>query len=246
MNTRRGRASCGLLLAAVLVLTTLMLAGAGAAEPYSGFEKTYSPRGPASLTISNINGDINVTVWNRRTINVRAIAPSSVTIQDQVSGNDISVSVKKSLRVGKATFEVYLPSETSLSLNNIMGRVQVQGVTGHITVNSFDGDVRLLNVRAHSVDVKVTTGNIIFDGDLQGSGLFSLQSVMGNIDITLPGSTSFNLVARALTENINLGDFASSLSASNRSVKGIQGTHLQGGPRLNLTTFNGRILLHRK
>jgi len=246
MNIRGGWASYRLLLLPPVILTLLMLAGAGTAEPYSGFEKTYSPQGPANLTISNINGDINVTVWNRKTVNVRAIAPPSVYIEDQVSGNDITVSVKKSLRVGKATFEVSLPSETSLSLNNIMGRVQVQGVSGHITVNSFDGDVRLFGVRAQSVDVKVTTGNIFFDGDLQGSGTFSLQSVKGDIDITLPGSTSFNLVARALNENINLGDFASSLSAASRGVKGIQGTHLRGGPRLNLTTFNGRILLHRK
>ncbi|HYP28688.1 MAG TPA: DUF4097 family beta strand repeat-containing protein [Blastocatellia bacterium] len=230
----------------VVVLTILLSVGAITAEPYLGFEKTYSPQGPANLTISNIHGDINVTVWNRKTINVRAIAPTSVPIQDQVSGNDISVSVKKSLRVGKATFEVSLPSETSLQLHNIMGRVQVQGVSGHITVKSFDGDVRLINVRAQSVDVNVTTGNIFFDGDLLGSGSFSLQSVKGDIDITLPGSTSFNLVARALNENINLGDFASSLSGANRGVKGLTGTYLRGGPRLSLTTFNGRILLRRK
>ena len=230
----------------VVVLATLTFVGAIPAEPYSGFERSYSPQGPATLTISNINGDISVAVWNRKTISVRAIAPSFVAIEDQVSGNDISVSVKKSLRVGKATFEISLPAETSLSLNNIMGRVQVQGVSGHLTVNSFDGDVRLIDVRAHSVDVKVTTGSIFFDGDLQGSGTFSLQSVKGDIDITLPGSTSFSLVARALNENINLGEFASSLSEGSRGLKGITGTYLKGGPRLSLTTFNGRILLRRK
>jgi hypothetical protein len=96
------------------------------------------------------------------------------------------------------------------------------------------------------VDVVVTSGDIFFEGELQEGGSYSLQSMRGDLDVTVPTQTPFNLNARALSENINLGPFFSSLTGSSRGPKGVSGTHLKGGPRLTLTAYTGRILLHRK
>ena len=119
-------------------------------------------------------------------------------------------------------------------------------MTGHIAVDSIDSDVRLAGVRGSSVDVKVTSGDISFDGELEGEGPFSLQTLKGDLDVTLPASTSFQLVARALSENINLGAFMSSMTGTSRAPKSISGTYQKGGARLSLTTYVGRILLHKK
>jgi DUF4097 and DUF4098 domain-containing protein YvlB len=235
-------------LRAVLVLSgcaCLLIATCWGA-PSANFERNYTPQGTAHLKLSNINGDVYVRTWNKKTLNVRASAASWVTIEDEVTGDEISVSVKRSLRLGRADFEVFVPAETSVSLKNMMGKIEVQGVSGHLSVDSFDSDVRLTAISSPSVDVRVTTGDVSFDGQLQADGSYTFQSVKGDIDVTVPGASSFTLNARALSENINLGDFLSNLSGLNRAAKGISGTYLRGGPRLNLTTYAGRILLHKK
>ncbi|HXG95423.1 MAG TPA: DUF4097 family beta strand repeat-containing protein [Blastocatellia bacterium] len=225
-----------------------MAAGATASEP-ARFERTYTPQGTAHLTISNVNGFIHVTAWNKRAISVSATNASSLAIEDRMVGNDITITVKRSLKslaLGRADFEVMVPAETSLTLKNNMGDIEVRRVAGHITVDSFNSDVRLADVRSSAVDVKITTGDIFFDGQLREGGSYALQSLKGNIDITVPAATPFDLNARSLSGDISLGDFVSSFSGNTRAQRGIIGSYLNGGPRLTVTAYAGRIVLHKK
>ena len=216
------------------------------ADSQSRFERTYTPHRPAHLTISNVNGRVNVVAWDKRTIHARASAAPYISIEDRVIGDDITISTKRNLRMGRADFEVSVPPETSLTIKNIVGNIEVRGITGHVSVSSIDSDVRLVRINSSAVDVLVTSGDIIFDGELRSGGSYSLQSIKGDLDVTVPSETPFNLNARALSENINLGSFLSSLTGSSRGPKGFSGTYLKGGSRLTLTAYAGRILLHKK
>jgi hypothetical protein len=216
------------------------------ADSPSRFERTYAPQRSAHLTISNVNGSIHVNSWDKKTILARASVAPYLSIEDQVIGDDIKISTKRSLRLGRADFEVSVPPDTSVTIKNIVGSIELRGITGHVSVLSIDSDVRLVKVNSPTVDVIVTSGDIFFDGELSEGGSYSLQSMKGDLDVTLPGATPFNLNARALSENINLGTFLSSLSGSSRGPKGVSGTYLKGGCRLTLTAYAGRILLHKK
>jgi DUF4097 and DUF4098 domain-containing protein YvlB len=216
------------------------------ADSQQRFERSYTTQHPAHLTISNVNGFIHISSWDRKNILARASASSSVYIEDHVAGDDITISTKRNLRLGRADFDVTVPADTSLTIKNIVGKIDVRGITGHVSIHSIDSDVQLTKVNSPSVDVIVTSGDIYFDGELREGGSYSLQSMKGDLDVTLPSATSFNLNARALSENINLGSFLNSLSGSSRGPKGVSGTYLKGGPRLTLTAYAGRILLHKK
>lgn len=229
-----------------LLVCAPQLFGPLRAEQNGRFERTYSPRGIANLTISNVNGDIRVSAWDRKTISVRANIASSVSIDDQMAGDDIKIMVKRDLRLGRADFDVSVPSDTSLTLKSFMGDIEVRSVKGHISINSIDTNVRLIGVKSPTVDAKVTTGDISFEGELHEGGSYSLQSMKGDIDVTVPASMPFNLNARALSENINLGSFLSSFSGGTKGPKGVSGSYLNGGPWLRLTAYAGRILLHKK
>jgi len=239
-TTRRVSASL-----CICVLLVLAL-GPSSVDSQSRFERTYTPQRSAHLTISNVNGSIHVTAWDRKTILARANAAPSVRIEDQTVGDDISISTKRNLRLGRADFEVSVPPETSVTIKNIVGNIEVTGINGHVSVHSIDSDVHLLRVSSQAVDVLVTSGDVFFDGELHEGGSYSLQSMRGDLDVTLPSATPFNLNARALSENINLGSFLNSLSGPTRGPKGVSGTYLKGGSRLTLTAYSGRILLHKK
>ncbi|HWC78118.1 MAG TPA: DUF4097 family beta strand repeat-containing protein [Blastocatellia bacterium] len=229
-------------LVAVLALVFLALSPAIADR----IERSYATRGPAHLTISNVYGDITVSSWDKKTISVRARTTPPAVVQDRVNGNEIAVWVKRRIiPAGRATFQVYVPAETSLSLTNVIGKVEVSGVAGDLAVDSIDGDIRIMGARASMVDVRVTTGNIFFEGELRDGGSYSLQSVKGDIDVTVPAATAFDLNARSMSGAINLGDFVRNLTGGSRLRKGISGTHLKSGTRLTLTTFSGRVHLHK-
>lgn len=242
INLNASRSSIALALFACVALAV----GAGAAEYTGKFERTYTPQGPARLTISNFNGTIHVNGWDRKTVLVRANADPDVAIQEEVAGSNILISVKRDFRLRRSDFEAFVPFNTSVTLKSFMGDIEVNGVAGHISINSIDSEVRLVGLKSPSVDVKVTNGDIFFDGLLHDGGSYSLQSIKGDIDVTIPGATPFNLNARALSENINLGGFMNNLAGSSRGSKGVSGTYLNGNSRLTLTAYAGRILLHKK
>ncbi|MFL6214478.1 MAG: DUF4097 family beta strand repeat-containing protein [Blastocatellia bacterium] len=234
-----------LIVAAIFTCLTLLTFSARA-ESAARFERTYTPRGTAHLTIANSNGLIRVSAWDKRSIAVRATAAPSVEINDREIGDDIIISVKRSLRLGRADFEINVPAETLLTLKNVMGDIEVRYVTGAVSIDSIDSDVRLVGLNCPSLDVKVTSGDIYFDGDLRNGGSYTLQSLKGDLDVTVPESTPFNLNARTLSGSINLGSFISNLVSGSRGPKGVSGSYLNGGPRLTLTAYAGRILLHKK
>jgi hypothetical protein len=102
----------------------------------------------------------------------------------------------------------------------------------------------LTQVRSASIEVKVIGGNIFFEGDFTGGGPYEFQSMRGNIDLTVPSTTSFHVAARALKDRINLGDFQ--LNQFIQQSRAVSGTHLRGGPKLAITAYDGHILLHKK
>src|SRR5215471_10529575 len=106
-------------------LLALLILPSPASVP-TRFERTYSPLGHAHVSISNINGDIRVAAWDRRTVTVRANAAPSVSIEDRVAGDDIGVTVRRDLRLGRADFDVFVPPETSVTLRDYMGKIEVR------------------------------------------------------------------------------------------------------------------------
>jgi hypothetical protein len=250
-NTRLTTSICLRVILTLCLIATIIASSAAAGgtcstDSPSRFERTYSPHHAAHLTISNVNGKIHVSSWDKKIITAKASAAPSVLIEDEVVGDDITISTKRNLRLGRADFEVWVPADTSVIVKNYMGDIEVRGITGHVSVTSIGSDVRLVNVNSPSVDVRVTSGDVYFDGELNEGGSYSLQTMKGDLDVTLPAATSFNLNARALSENINLGSFLSNLTGSSRGPKGVSGTYLRGGSRLSLTAYAGRILLHKK
>ena len=231
-----------------LALGLLGVAAASEPEFFPRFARTYTVERPAHLSVYNPNGDVSVSAWTRREITVRGTPSPFSYISDHVTGSAISIAVERgpaSSHVGRVDFDISVPPETSISIKNTMkGRINVTGLTGHVNVNTIDGDIHLAGVRSPSIEANVINGDIFFDGELTGSGPYSLQSMKGDIDISLPATVPFDLYAKALTGRINLGGFL--LNMVTQQPRFITGTHDRGGPRLNLTTYDGHIILHKR
>ena len=150
---------------------------------------------------------------------------------------------------------------TSIVVENISGEIEVSNLAGEVDINNVSG-----SVVAHTMNGKVVAS---LSRVTPGKNM-SFSTFNGDIDVTLPADAKANLKARADNGEIYT-DFdvklepqeavaapAPTPGASNpgRKVKpprirrggdgAVTGTINGGGPEIQFTTFNGRILIHKK
>jgi hypothetical protein len=155
---------------------------------------------------------------------------------------------------------IQVPTQTSVTAKTLTGgNLTIENVTGEIEANNMNGQVNITNVSgsvvAHSMNGKVT---VSLD-KVAPDKTMSFSTFNGDIDVTLPASTKARLKMRADNGDI-FTDFDVKLDASSEPttvqdngrrrhvrVGGTQdGTINGGGPEMQFTTFNGRILIHKK
>jgi Putative adhesin len=189
-----------------------------------------------------------------------------VTEQD----NTIRVN-SNSFITGGTDFVIQVPMETSVRVNAFAGgAITVDNIAGEIEATNMAGPVSITNasgsVVAHSMAGKITVAlsKVMPDKSM------SFSTMNGDIDVTLPADTKARLTMK--TDNGDIfTDFDVALDPQaapvieDRKVKektkeGTKtvvrrrarndgktiGTINGGGPDMQFTTFNGRILIHKK
>lgn len=168
------------------------------------------------------------------------------------------VQVRPALR--ETDFTIQVPVDTSVRVNSMQGAIVIDGVTGETEVSNMSGPVTVTNVSgsvvAHSMSGKITASMNRVAQDKPTS----FSTFNGDVEVTLPADTKANLKFRTYRGDIfSDNDFDVKLSPDTK-VKGKNngrtrvyqrdgsesGTLNGGGPEMQFTTFNGKILLHKK
>jgi DUF4097 and DUF4098 domain-containing protein YvlB len=98
-----------------------------------------------------------------------------------------------------ATVQVNDLSDAHVHVKTLDGPVTITNVRdGHVEVDSLSGEVTLNGVTGPLVQVISTSGNIHYLGDFGNSGEYRLTSHSGDIDATVPESTSADVSARSV------------------------------------------------
>jgi hypothetical protein len=168
-----------------------------------------------------------------------------------------------------ADVTIQVPSQTSVKVGTTLGSgsVVVENISGEVEVSNMNGQVTITNVSgsvvAYSMNGKVVVSlNRVTPGKNMNFSTFN-----GDIDVTLPADAKVNLKARVNSGEI-FTDFDVKLEPqeagaapaqddprpgrkvkpkTKRGIDGaVNGTINGGGPEIQFTTFNGRILIHKK
>ena len=90
-------------------------------------------------------------------------------------------------------------SDAHVHVKTLDGPVSISNVhDGHVEVDSLSGAVTLRSVDGPLVQVISTSGNITYFGDFGNSGEYRLTSHSGNIEATVPETTSADVSARSV------------------------------------------------
>ncbi len=240
-------------------LKTIALFFALFALLFSGFENTlaqkkFSKSYPAGknvrLQLTNRTGTVTVEGWEKDSIEISAVLETpAATISPQNLNGTIVINVVKDNQgrddVGSVNFHVKIPYSSSVSIETIMGNLNVSNITGglvraHVT---SEGDITLTNISALSVSAENVMGDIFFDGDIKPGGVYRFSSVRGNISLRIPFEASFRAVATApSTKNISVGSLVNlgfRFVSEGRRVVGQIG---DGNATLTVTNQRGKIV----
>ncbi len=240
----------GILLGAILAAAPVF-----AADFNERFEKTYPVSSNPRVSLSNVNGSVEISGWDRNEVQVLATKHANTQeklarLQIVVNASKDSVSIKTEMpsgnnnNPGSVDYEIRVPRTASLDkVDTVNGSVEVNGIKGNVRISSVNGKVM---GRALTADMELSTVNGVVDceaAELSGSNRVKLSTVNGSVELTLPRDASARLTANTVNGHIssNMG-----LPVKNHFPVGssLDTTLGSGSARVELNSVNGGISIH--
>ncbi len=202
-------------------------------------EKEYKLEKPGTLSINNIDGDINITTeWKRDTVALKAIKKASkeadlevfsvkTNRENQFDGHHLTLTTACSNKTAKGSinYSLVVPAHVTLNLHTERGNIHVQDVNGAVTVSTINGNIDLKNV----------TNTIIAQSDEVGSIL--IDTAKGNVKATTnKGDIKIVDAAKSVLATAKKGNIITACNEVPSTSKIVLNSEFQGGITLALPT----------
>jgi DUF4097 and DUF4098 domain-containing protein YvlB len=124
---------------------------------------------------------------------------------------------------------------------------------GKLDFSSIGGNAQMLQPQLNNVNLMTTTGNILFDGDFVRTGLYSMKSGKGLVEVRFSSTDSFDLKAQTATGIVD-NQAATFLKPDSHGVKHIAskyvhslfGTVGMGLAKVELSSYSGTIRIMKR
>ncbi len=143
-------------------------------------------------------------------INISDIAVAFAGTQN----GDISIErISRAVEVGSVGGSVSIKDSTGrASLTTIGGAIEVVNLSPTAAADGFEavsvsGDLNLEGVSHSQFNARTVTGDVHLTGPLAAGGRYAFKTVSGDITLTLPGDSSFNLSAKVSRNGEIISDF---------------------------------------
>ncbi|HUL17086.1 MAG TPA: DUF4097 family beta strand repeat-containing protein [Terriglobales bacterium] len=158
-----------------------------------------------------------------------------------------------------------------MKLESVAGDVHLKEVSGYIIVKttggslvctqcggkldfaSISGGAQILQPQLTNVTVSTISGNILFDGDFIRTGLYSMRSGKGLVEVRFSGSDSFDLNAQTATGTVDnraeaflKPDTHGVRHAASKFTKSFFGTLGGGLAKVELSSYSGTIRILKR
>lgn len=203
----------------------------------------------------------------------------SARIQDQAA-QPAELNIDFELTVPEET-ELQLRSQTGLiyveqvmgdmTLRSVAGDIHLNQVSGYIVVNttggslvctqcagklhfnSVSGSAQVLQPGLTNVSLFTMSGNLLYDGDFVRTGIYTMKSAKGTVEVRFSGNDSFDIEARTATGTVDnqaaaylKPDTHGIRSGASRFAKGFFGSVGSGFAKVELSSYSGTIRILKR
>jgi DUF4097 and DUF4098 domain-containing protein YvlB len=184
----------------------------------------------------------------------------------------LTVPEATELQLKTQTGLIYVEQVTGdMTLDSVAGDIHLKEVSGYIIVTttggslvctqcagkleftSISGSAQVLQPALDNVKLRTMMGNILFDGDFVHTGLYSMRSGKGLVEVRFSGNDSFDLNAQTATGTVD-NQAAEYLKPDSHGVKhmaskfskGLFGTVGMGLAKVELSSYSGTIRILKR
>ena len=158
-----------------------------------------------------------------------------------------------------------------MTLQSVAGDIHLKEVSGYIVVrttggslvctqcagkldfHSVSGNAQVVQPGLTNVTLFTTSGNILFDGDFIRTGIYTMKSGKGTVEVHFSGNDSFDLKAQTATGTVDnqaeaylKPDSHGVRRMATRFTKGLVGTVGSGLAKVELSSYSGTIRILKR
>ena len=226
-----------------------------AAQFRDEFHKTYPAASNVNVSLSNINGNVEITAWDRNEVQLDAVKTANTQeklneaeIRVDASQNNIHIETHypdhhMNNNPASVEYTLHVPRMARLDkIDLVNGKLDIDGVKGDVKGASVNGAVV---GRGLTGDVDLSTVNGLVSSELVDMGRVhhvKLASVNGHVELAMPKDANAHLSANTVSGSIS-SDFGLPIH------KGWVGSNLDttlgsGTTNVELSNVNGSIKIH--
>ena len=201
------------------------------------------------------------------------ILDPSAQQSDLTENIQLTVPEETELQIKTQTGLIYVEQVIGdMKLESVAGDVHLKEVSGYIIVhttggslvctqcggkflefNSISGSAQILQPSLSRVDLRTTTGNILFDGDFIRTGIYTMKSGRGLVEVRFSGTDSFDLNAQTSSGTVDnraeaflKPDTHGFRRSASKYAKGLFGTVGNGLAKVELSSFSGTVRILKR
>jgi hypothetical protein len=206
-------------------------------------------------------------------IAITASVPDTTAQANEMEANfQLTVPEEAELQIKTQAGLIYVEQVMGdMKLESIAGDVHLREVSGYIIVQttggslvctqcagkldfkSISGSAQITQPGLTNVTLITTTGNILFDGDFVRTGLYTMRSAKGLVEVRFSGTDSFDLNAQTSLGTVD-NRAEAYLKPDSHGVKhhaqtfakGLFGTVGQGLAKVELSSYSGTIRILKR
>ena len=228
------------------------------------FEQSYPLSANGRVSVSNVNGSIEVIAWDRNEVRLEAtkIASSRDLLDDveiKVNARPDHVSVDTEYksknwdqeRWGKdrrieVQYKLSVPRTAVLNeIETVNGSVMAANFTNVTKISTVNGNVNAGNLRGQA-DLSTVNGTVNCDFDrLEAGSKVDLSTVNGQVNLTIPSDANATIKADSLNGGIT-NDFGLPVRKGEYVGRDLHGRLGTGEVQIKLDSVNGRLAINKK
>jgi DUF4097 and DUF4098 domain-containing protein YvlB len=201
-----------------------------------------------------------------------SVLDSSAPPAELEANFQLTVPEETELQLRTQTGLVYVEQVMGdMILQSVAGDIHLKEVSGYIVVrttggslvctqcagkldfNSVSGNAQVLQPGLTNVTLFTTSGNILFDGDFIRTGIYTMKSGKGTVEVHFSGNDSFDLKAQTAMGTVDnqaeaylKPDSHGVRHMASKFTKGLFGTVGSGLAKVELSSYSGTIRILKR
>lgn len=228
------------------------------------FEQSYPLTANGRVSVSNVNGSIEVIAWDRNEVKLEATKIASTRellaeVEIKVDARRDFVSIETDYKKQNWGDDKWgknrkLEVQYKLSVPRTAVLNEIETVNGSVTASNFvnvtkistvNGDVNASSLRG-AADLSTVNGTVNADFDQVESGSkIELSTVNGQVNLSLPSDANATIKADSLNGGIT-NDFGLPVRKGEYIGRDLHGRLGSGDAQIKLDSVNGRLAINKK